>query len=42
MSDLLIWVGAGFLTAAVAVAGFVALAVRAGEKMIREDPYWDM
>lgn len=42
MSDLLIWVGAGFLTVAVAVAGFAALAVRAGEKMIREDPYWDM
>ncbi len=42
MSDLLIWAGAGLLATTIAVAGFAVLAVRAGEKMVREDPYWDM
>lgn len=42
MTDLLIWVGAGLALTAVAIAGLVALAIRAGEDMVREDPYWDM
>lgn len=42
MSDLLIWAGAGLALTAAVVTGFVALAIRAGEEMVREDPYWDM
>jgi len=42
MVDVLIWVGGGIGVAAAVVAGVVTLAIRAGEDMVREDPYWDM
>lgn len=42
MTEILIWLAVAFVVSVMLLAVIVHLAMREGDKMAREDPYWDM